>query len=624
MTSVLCLAAAAALIGNGSFEDLDAKGKPIGWAVPKYFTFEKGAGMNGTVGLAFHNPSDLEFYQYPSAPVPFEPGKRYEYSVAVKTEDLKGAAMLCVEWYDKDGKWISGSYQNGFKGTHGWSHLKGVTPPIPKEAVKVRAAFGVLKKTVGKAWFDDFSVRLLERPVLGGVYSDVYRNVAADGKVKFHAAVNVKDHSGAKVFFSFADAAGRTVRNEAPVVGAGADLEVEVKALKPGEQEIAGEVVDASGKTLERKTMSFNRVATMPERRAWINRKGRLIVDGKPFFPLGIYLGGVSDKELDRNFVNGPFNCAMPYQCTRAGLDRCCENGIKVMFPLNACWPWVKLRPKGVETDEQADAWVEKKIAEVKDHPALIAWYVNDEIPIEKYEHLLRRQKLIERVDPGHPTWAVLYQFGEVRSYYPTFDVIGTDPYPVPQSPIGNVSMWTRTTREETMGLKPMWQVPQTFGWGDWSNDPKRGRMPTRAEMVNMFWQCLANGANGLVAWCFRLNYRKDGFDYGRWADTCAAAASVKPYIPVFLSDDDEPEVRGMTESLSARAWKLRGKTYLAVVNNTRETVGGELSVASVTAGAQLQLLEGMEGCTLTQGGNVKVSLPGLGFAFLRLEPANK
>ena len=85
MTSVLCLAAAAALISNGGFEDLDANGKPIGWPLPKYYAFEKGAGMNGTMGLAFHNPSDLEFYQYPSAPVPFEPGKRYEYSVAVKT-----------------------------------------------------------------------------------------------------------------------------------------------------------------------------------------------------------------------------------------------------------------------------------------------------------------------------------------------------------------------------------------------------------------------------------------------------------------------------------------------------------------------------------------------------------
>ncbi len=616
----LCLAAAVALVGNGSFEDVDSSGRVIGWSVPKHFRFEKGCGMNGTVGLAYDNASDASFYKYPSAAVPFENGKRYEYSVRVRTENLDGAAMLCMEWYDKDRKWLSGSYQNGFRGTHDWAQLKGVTPPIPKEAVSLRVAFGVTRNSLGKAWFDDLSVTLLERPVLGGLYSDTYRNIAADGAVRFHAAANLKDHPDAKVCFTYEDASEKRVCREVKPLGDGADIVVPVTGLKMGEQDVACEAIQSDGTLLGRETMRFTRVERLPERKTWIDRKGRTIVDGKPFFPLGIYLGGVSDRELDPNFLSGPFNCVMPYQCTRAGLDRCQEFGIKVIYPLNDRWPWVeKWRAKGIETDEDAERCVEAEIAKVKDHPALLAWYVNDEIPIEKFPQLLKRQQTIEKADPGHPTWAVLYQFGEVRSYYPTFDVIGTDPYPVPKSTIGNVSMWTRTTRDEVMGLKPMWQVPQAFGWGDWSGDPKRGRMPTREEMVNMFWQCVANGANGIVCWCFRLNYRKDGFDYGRWADTCAAAASLKPYTPIFLSEEDAPAIEsGITESLSVRSWRHKRHTYVAVVNNTREPLEGKVRLKGnpITSAS---VLEGNAKVSV-EAGAIAVSLPPIGFGMIRLD----
>ena len=104
---------------------------------------------------------------------------------------------------------------------------------------------------------------------------------------------------------------------------------------------------------------------------------------------------------------------------------------------------------------------------------------------------------------------------------------VGTDPYPIPSAPIGNVALWTRTTDDEVMGLKPIWQVPQAFAWADCRGpDSKNDRFPTREEMLNMTWQCVANGANGIVYWCYRLLYKKGKFMVDRWADICAAAAT--------------------------------------------------------------------------------------------------
>ncbi len=45
----------------------------------------------------------------------------------------------------------------------------------------------------------------------------------------------------------------------------------------------------------------------------FIDPHRRLIVDGQPFFPLGMYWGGVKEKELGI-YAKGPFNCLMPWQ----------------------------------------------------------------------------------------------------------------------------------------------------------------------------------------------------------------------------------------------------------------------------------------------------------------------
>lgn len=604
------------LLRNGSFEE-GAKDSADSWGKVKYYRVEKGAGMNGTRGLVFENHDDKDFYRYPSQKVEFKTGQRYQYSVVARSQDLNGHVGLCVEWYDVNGKWLSGCYQSGLKGTHDWSKLQGVTPPIPSEAVSVRFAFFVSKGGLGKVWFDDASVRPLSRDVFGGLYSSAYRNLQMDGLVRFHAAINCEEHPGASVYFSYLDAGCKTRRVRATRMDDhSAVLEMNAAHLARGTHPVSCELLDASGKRLGDGTLDFTRPHVMPKRRTWINGRGRAIVDGKPFFPLGIYIVGIDD-----NLRTGPFNCVMPYKkMNRETLDRCRSYGLDVIYPLNSDWAWHVHRPKGMDTDEDAQKAVEREVLSIKGHPAILAWYVNDEISIEKYPQLLERQRLLERIDPDHPTWTVLYQFGEVRSYYPTFDVIGTDPYPIPQSTIGNVAMWTRTTREEVMGLKPMWQVPQAFGWEDF--DPKkkgRGRFPTREELVNMTWQCLANGANGIVYWCYRLLYQQGKFRVDRWADICAAASSMKPYMPVFLSDEDEPAVSGASESISVRAWRFEGKVYLAVVNNTRMRQKGVVGVKDPVA--SVALLQGAAANPrLVDAKQIEVALDGLGYAFLRLD----
>jgi len=220
-----------------------------------------------------------------------------------------------------------------------------------------------------------------------------------------------------------------------------------------------------------------------------------------------------------------------------------------------------------------------------KNHPALLAWYVNDERPLTMLDRLTARQRLMEELDPDHPTWAVLNQYNQVISYLPTCDVVGTDPYPIPERPASMALQWTRATRDQTHGTRAMWQVPQVFDWGAHRKgaERERARAPTLQEMRSMAWQCVAAGANGLVFFSFFDLYRmndRDPFDT-RWTDVCAMAGEIKRYIPVILSDEAAQQVTSEgPASVETRAWRSGPDVYLLAVNSEAKPVTATVTVA--------------------------------------------
>ncbi len=127
----------------------------------------------------------------------------------------------------------------------------------------------------------------------------------------------------------------------------------------------------------------------------------------------------------------------------------------------------------------------------------------------------------------------------------------------------------------------------------------------------------MSGRATGLVYFTFRTLYRDGVFLQDRWEDVCAAAGSVRPFVPVILSDEEPPSVTGATDDLSVRAWRHQGDVYLAAVNNTRDPVRGEIGL-DVPVAAVEPLLGAAGGCELSSPRTVRVSLDGLGVAVLR------
>ena len=572
--------------------NLDFERGGEGWWLPQAYSVARGAGMNGTSALVYENADSKLPYAFPSQKVRLEPGQTYRFSAWIRTEGLGPAnvhgATLGIEWSDANGRHLGGSYTGGLKGTTDWTRLEGVTTAIPEKAARFSFIPYCSPGCVGKAYFDDLEVVPYERPIVGHLLSSAYRNTADRGRIEFRVGLAIpQKHSPealrAEFSYEMPDGSCKTV----PAQGFSRDMaafSVDVAELKRGKSVVAFRLKTPDGSVLGAAKLSFNRVAKIPSRRVWIDEHRRTIVDGKPFFPLGMYTGNAKRRA---EYVKGPFNCVMPYQAPDAvGMDFYWTNGVRVIYSVKDVYAGAKHTPKSVTSEDAADSYVQAKVDAFKDHPGLLAWYVNDELVGDGWHGMLtHRRDFLERADPDHPTWAVIYQLQFLREITPTFDVIGTDPYPVPDKSLSMVTDWTRKTDRAYFGLRPMWQVPQAFDWGGYRTEhpgSPQNRMPTVDEMRSMSWQCIASGANGLVYYSFTaIQKESHGLPFAKaWADICKVGEEVRRYIPVLLSVEPAPTVTGAPAVWGVRTWRENGAMWLLVVNAQDKADAAELTLS--------------------------------------------
>jgi hypothetical protein len=307
-------------------------------------------------------------------------------------------------------------------------------------------------------------------------------------------------------------------------------------------------------------------------------------VDGKPFFPLGMYWGSVNEADLVL-FSKTAFNCLMSYNPPddTATMDMIDRHGLKILYSVKDIFHGIHGCPKDITTEAEEQAFIQRKTERFKGHPALLAWYINDELPSTMMERLDGRQRLMEELDPDHPTWVVLYQYHEISRYLNSFDVIGTDPYPVPGD-LGEAGVQARAVRQQTNGQRAMWQVPQAFDWAcyrDTEEARSKTRPPTEEEMRAMSWMAIVNGANGLVYYSFfdlKRPVVKIPFEesFGR---VCRVAEEIKRFVPVILSIEAAPQVKVVKGGIDVRVWSHEGRTYLLTVNGKKTAVNAQVSV---------------------------------------------
>ena len=622
-------------LANGSFETVK-DGKAVCWTCPNEYEVRRGEGRNGTCALFFSNEKGEGLgVQSARQDLRIEHGRAYRIVSWVRTEDLlvgKGGCGVGVgfEWWGSDGV-VKGVYsKKTVCGSVKWEKTLPLDTPVLGEDVtgcRVLLMCGRPEapgRVTGRVWFDDVTIEPLDLPLVQNLLCDAYRSVAAHGDVRFVATLNVEDAvaNGLRFELSYIGFDGKrhVQRPVGEISTSTAVFQLPVEAMDIGRQVVTCYVKDRSGKVVCCREAAFTRVREQPKRRVQFDRLGRTMVDGKPMFPLGMFCGEATEAEMGV-YREAAFNCVMPYQePTRKQLDWLYAHDLMVLYCLKGAYvghEWAIER--GFDTEAKNEAYVTDAVNRVKDHPALLAWYANDECGLEFLPQLMARQRLFERLDPQHPTWSCLYQTDTLQHYPGSYDNLGTDPYPVAKAPLAQVTEATLATLRATRGLRPAWQIPQAMDWRWFGGGTPHDRYPTRQELRSMSWQMIAAGANGLIYYAFHQMRQHAGENFTTyWADLRTIVGEIERSKPILLAGDVPPifSCTVPVGRLPVRLFAEGHRLWLLAANAADEPVRATVTTANCQSCEQLLgeavgLVGGRDG--------VSFELPVEGITLLRL-----
>jgi hypothetical protein len=369
--------------------------------------------------------------------------------------------------------------------------------------------------------------------------------------------------------------------------------------------------------------------------KVYIDSDGFTVVDGKRFFPLGLYLGDekqTTDEHLQR-IEDGGFNTILNYgygyreKNPKAYMARADKHKLHVIYAMSDMM--LQLKQDAPEQNQPVYELMESYLKMIRDEPNLLAWYINDERPPGWLPRLKKIYDLCQKLDPNHPAFQVLAygQSSALEKYFSTLDVYGNDPYPVGQEPnLTMTSNHTTQTAEAAHGAKSVWIVPQLMDWSIYRpNQPPHP--PSRDEMRNQAYQAIIGGAKGLIFYTYYDMFfekyprndstRNEALFQKRWADAAAMGQEINALIPAILQGKNVTLSLPQSAEIKASALEYQNQLLILLANPYYEEKSITLELPQ---GWQIkQPVQGEIKSTFADG-KITFTLPSVGSGVFHLE----
>lgn len=276
-------------------------------------------------------------------------------------------------------------------------------------------------------------------------------------------------------------------------------------------------------------------------------------IDGKPFFPIGVWLYGL-DTSIIADVEEHHFNTVLGSGFSPDHMPLVEKHGLM-------CIP------------QTTDAFLEA----AKDSPSLLGWYLAD----EPEEHNMDVQTLRDEYhawkakDASHPV-GVSHDFGDGESRYPGCnDFTMSDVYPVTKDrdwPLGAVGKYTDGSRDVHGKGWPNFTIVQTFGGPD--TDGGKWSQPLPHEVRFMVMDALVHRANGIFYFSY---WPKAPLT---WASITDLNKDIERLVPWLLAEGDEGRATSSEAQVEIRAKRVGDGNWMILVANTEaKPVETELKV---------------------------------------------
>jgi len=301
-----------------------------------------------------------------------------------------------------------------------------------------------------------------------------------------------------------------------------------------------------------------------------------LLVDGAPFFPLGLYDTPTTPKRIAEVTAAG-FNLVSVHggapAATRLALDRLHGAGLM---------SWVVLSHQLDLSAERTkrEEFLRRAVAGLADHPGLLVWESIDEPAwgSQNADGLLAGYQLLRQLDPHHPVWtnhAPRNLISTLAYFNRATDIAGCDIYPVPE-PTSHSNLPNRTlsvTGDETdknriavNDQKPIFMVLQGFAWRALSRrDDPQAVYPTLAQQRFMAYNAILHGARGLLYWGAQFTPKPSQ----AWADVKTTVHELRRLTPMLVAPPPErpPHVASDTGGVEAMLRRVGDDAFVLIVN---------------------------------------------------------
>ncbi|MFG0247673.1 MAG: carbohydrate binding domain-containing protein [Phycisphaeraceae bacterium JB051] len=568
-------------INNPGFESSSLS--PDWKANAAVYQLDHSVAHSGKAAVRWQN-NDPKRYLHCQQDIELDPASEYIFQAWVKTQDVKdGNATIAVEFYTGD-KFHSGMYPKGITGTTDWTVVKTDSFVLPQGVTRAHVMCYARRGATGTAWFDDASLIQVKSQLMQSVLRyPSYRGLMVEGQNHDIALrVNLAEHTpaNAQLKSQLIDADGKVLKTQKNAVKTGLnDVVMPAGQLVKADYTLQLDLVDTEDEQLATMQHRIHVVddAAMP--RIMIDEYQRLIVDGKPILPIGVY-DNVRASDADLKLLEqSPVNCMLAYgKPSIELLDRLDAHNLKLIASVKDYYLGHKWTPRNLTTVDDEAKLMRPLVKTLRDHPALLAWYLNDELPLSYMDRFKAHYQWILEDDPAHPALTVLMRPHQIDRYLHTADVLGSDPYPLPHKPIELVRQWTKKTVDLTFNTRGVWQVVQTFNWQNYrtQTEHQTGKTPTQAQLRNMIWQCLTNGANGILLYSLYDMQRNPDVDFqSYWPQVCKVLEEVQQHAPAILSIESAPFITMQTDDLQAfsiRVTHWQDATYAFVVSTSDQS----------------------------------------------------
>ena len=285
------------------------------------------------------------------------------------------------------------------------------------------------------------------------------------------------------------------------------DFALPIPELAEGRYRLRVALLDANGRETRSLERLIRKLPPAPSGVEWrINQSGILLRNEEPFLAVGWYsLATAAMKEASSNVTwlyMGPWQSVEELRKTLDEIGA--VGGYAVIYPTVN-----DRRPEELTIatlSEKDTGMIRQRVRALKDHPALLGWYLADEPEYHLVlpESVQQLRSVISEEDPWHPTIVVNNAFGAIRRFAQGGDIIAPDTYPFFKqggvSPsIGKVGAFVAEAAAAAQPGQTVWIVPQAHDTRDFGG--KGERAPTFLESRNMVWQAVSAGARGVVWW---------------------------------------------------------------------------------------------------------------------------